>query len=98
MPKPLRSVVAVRVAHHASVPRDAGRAHHAIYLRPDGLIARMIPERPTARMIPERPTARMIPERPIAGMIPERLIAVMISERPIAVMPEHSREQLQASR
>ena len=72
MPKPLRSVVAVRVAHHASVRQDAGRAHHAIYLRPDG---------PTARMIPERPTAGMIPERPIAGTIPERPIAVMMPER-----------------
>ena len=71
MPKPSRSVVAARVAHRASVRQDAGRAHHAIYLRPDGLIARMIPERPTAGMIPERPTAGMIPERPIAVM-PER--------------------------
>jgi len=62
MPKPLRSVVAVRVAHHASVRRDAGRAHHAIYLRAGGLIAGMIPERLIAEMIPERPIAVM-PER-----------------------------------
>ena len=62
MPKPLRSVVAVRVAHHASVRRDVGRAHHAIYLRADGPIAVMIPERPIAGMIPERPIAVMMPE------------------------------------
>ena len=63
MPKPLRSVVAVRVAHHASVRQDAGRVHHAIYLMPERSIVAMMSERSIAAMMSERPIAATIAER-----------------------------------
>jgi len=53
----------VRVAHHASVRQDAGRAHHAVYLRPEHPIEAMMAGHPIAPMMAERPIAPMMTER-----------------------------------